>query len=203
MKHRILIFLCSLIFSGSVYTQAIDPAILESCNTGKTADYLTENEKKVLLFTNLARAYPKEFLKYYLPEAAISVNKEKEKEYASLVTELKSRPTVPMLLPDPRLTKLATAHATDMGKSGKTGHASSKGKTYEQRMKQYPDLYIGENCDYGYSEPVLIVSHLLIDSKVPSLGHRKNILNPQYKIIGVSIQPHLKWGYNCVMDFSE
>jgi len=203
MKHLLLSFLCFLFSCAGLYAQTIDPAILESCNTGRTADYLSEQEKQVLMFTNLARTQPKDFLQYYLPEAAKALNKEKEKEYAGLVKELKIRKPVSLLQPDLRLVNIAKEHATDMGKTGKTGHDSSKGKTFEQRMKQYPELQIGENCDYGYSEAVLIVAHLLIDSKVPSLGHRKNILNPDYKLFGVSIQPHKKFGYNCVMDFSE
>jgi uncharacterized protein YkwD len=201
---RLLPLICALLLACTrLFAQTIDPAILETCNTGKNAAYLSENEKQVLLYTNLARTHPKEFLKYFLPDAAQSVKEEKSKEYASLVNELDTRSALALLQPDPRLAKLAEEHATDMGKSGQTGHSSSKGKTYEQRMKKYPELFVGENCDYGYEDAILIVTHLLIDSRVPSLGHRKNILNPQYKLIGVSIQPHKKWKYNCVMDFSQ
>jgi uncharacterized protein YkwD len=203
MKHPILIFFFLLIACGCLHAQTIDPAILESCNTGKNSPFLSESEKQVLLYTNLVRTHPKEFLKYYLPDAAKSVRDEKTKEYASLVKELNTKTPLALLQPDPRLAKLAEEHASDMGKTGQTGHSSSKGKTFEQRMAKYPDLLIGENCDYGYSDPLLIVTHLLIDSKVTSLGHRKNILDPNYKLLGLSIKPHKKWTSNCVMDFSE
>ena len=42
---------------------------------------------------------------------------------------------------------------------------------------------------------------LLVDDKVPNFGHRKNILNPAFKKVGVSIRPHKVYHYNCVMEF--
>jgi hypothetical protein len=45
-----------------------------------------------------------------------------------------------------------------------------------------------------------IVLQLLIDEDVPSLGHRR-ILLEKYQTIGVSIQPHSHYGFNAVLDF--
>ena len=183
--------------------QTIDASIPEACNTGKNTPYLSDEEKQVLMYLNIARAHPKEFLAYYLPGAAKTLNEDKVPEYKSLVKELKSMKSVSMLDPDEGLTRVAKEHAEDMGTNGKMGHKSSKGKSYEERLKAYKGKAIAENCDYGYSDPVLIVTHLLIDSKEGSLGHRKNILNAAYNSAGISIQPHKIYKFNCVMDFLE
>lgn len=43
--------------------------------------------------------------------------------------------------------------------------------------------------------------NLLIDEGVKTLGHRKNILDPHAKVIGVSIQPHNLYKHICVIDY--
>ena len=91
-----------------------------------------------------------------------------------------------------------------MGKSGKAGHNTSSGKNFKSRIKTLTKTYsgIGENCDYREDDDALaIVFSLLIDKDVSDLGHRKNILHPKFQFVGVSIQPHKKYNYNCVMDF--
>ncbi len=60
---------------------------------------------------------------------------------------------------------------------------------------------MGENCDYGFEDPLTIVMRLLIDEGNPNYGHRTTILDPNFKHIGVSIQPHTKWNFNCVQEF--
>ncbi|HEV7229748.1 MAG TPA: CAP domain-containing protein [Bacteroidia bacterium] len=193
--------ICLLLF-GRLFVQAQQPdkALLEICNTAKEAGYLSDDEKRVVVYLNLARAYPDEFLNYYLKEAAEKLNQASSASYHSLLKELKNHKALPLLQPNKELWQIAMAHAQDMGKSGKMGHTSSKGKTFDQRSASF-NMKKAENCDYGNSEPLLIVTDLLIDDKVASLGHRKNILTPDFKQCGVSIQPHKKYTVNCVMDF--
>jgi len=45
------------------------------------------------------------------------------------------------------------------------------------------------------------VISLLIDENVHSLGHRKIMLSNEYTLIGVSLQPHINYGTNTVLDF--
>ena len=108
-----------------------------------------------------------------------------------------------MLLPDEGLYKASKYHAKDSGKKGIVGHTSSDGTSFSDRLPKYVKGWnrIAENCSYGYNSAVDIVSQLLLDENVPSLGHRKSILNVELQYIGVSIQPHKKYRFNCVMDF--
>ncbi len=91
-----------------------------------------------------------------------------------------------------------------MGKTGKIGHKSTDGTKTFVRIKRYAKGgYMGENCAYGPSDPLAIVMQLLVDDGVPSLGHRKTILSSNYKFVGIAIEPHKKYGHNCVQDFSD
>jgi uncharacterized protein YkwD len=61
---------------------------------------------------------------------------------------------------------------------------------------------VGENCDYGNANALIIFMSLLIDEGVSDLGHRENILRAEYKFIGVSIEPHKKYRISCVIDYA-
>jgi len=62
---------------------------------------------------------------------------------------------------------------------------------------------INENANYGTEKALDIVVGLLIDKNVPSNGHRKNILNTDSRYIGVAIEPHKRYGVNCVQNFAS
>ena len=103
-----------------------------------------------------------------------------------------------MFQPEKDLYKIALGHAKISGKNGTVGH-----QRFNERFKPVMKKYnrVAENCGYGYDDAVEIVLELLIDQGISSLGHRKNILNPIYNSIGVSIQDHKDYRTNCVMDF--
>ena len=61
---------------------------------------------------------------------------------------------------------------------------------------------IDRNIMYGSDEPTDIVAQLLVDDGVPSRGHRKNILNPDFKIVGVAFGPHTKFKNMTVQNFA-
>lgn len=92
-------------------------------------------------------------------------------------------------------------------KSGAIGHDSSvQGyRTPGDRISQFGiwNGSWGENISYGYNEARAIVVQLLIDDGVPGRGHRKNILNPSFKKIGIATGSHAKYRFMCVMDFAN
>ena len=99
-----------------------------------------------------------------------------------------------MLYPNEDCYNSARCHAYSSGRTGYVGHQR---KSKECKEKKH---YFGECCDYGNSDALQIVLSLLIDEGVPSLGHRYLCLNT-YTQVGVSIQPHKKYGTNTVIDF--
>ncbi len=164
----------------------------------------TEEEKQVVFYINLLRSNPEQFKTDILVPFVELNNIQKEKAYKSLLRELDKTPSLPLLKPHDELYESAILHAKDMGKSGKTGHKSSRGKSFEKRMQPLMNTFtgVGENCHYGTDDALFIVIDLLIDKGIPGYGHRKNLLQPDFEFVGISIQPHKKYGVNCVQEFA-
>lgn len=178
-------------------------AEIAEANTAKNVTYLTQAEKDVFLYSNLARLNPPKFertiLKEYLKVRGFKVSRYTK----SLISTLKRTKPMAMLQPKEDLYKHAQYHAKDMGRSGKVGHKSSKGKSFKKRFEKLAQSYygVGENCQYGWDQGVDIVVDLLIDLNVPDYGHRKNILQHEFTYLGVSIAKHKKYEWNCVQNF--
>lgn len=159
---------------------------------------------EVLSLINEARTNPQQFLNVrllpYIKAHDMATN-----SYAqSLIADLKKANKVAALKSSDLLTKLARGHALDMGRHGKVGHESSNGASFEKRLrKKIKTGMIAECCDYGNADALDIVMSLLIDDGIASLGHRKNILYPQLKFVGIAIEAHKTYRVNCVMDFSS
>jgi hypothetical protein len=202
MKKKInlpLILFILLVIPQIVFSQpAWDSDILEKANTAKNTRYLKDAEKQVIFYTNLARADGKLFAESYLKFYMESTGLKPDSFTASLEKDLKNIRNLPMLYPDMDLYNIARDHAVKSGKSGKQGHQG-----FEKRFRPVDRTFYsyGENCYYGGNNPLIIVMELMIDKNVSDLGHRKNLLDPGYNSIGVSIMPHKIYGYNCVMDF--
>ncbi len=175
-----------------------DQAVISKANTAAEADYLTETEKRVILLTNLARTNGPLFAQTFLSEW---MEDKKQTRYSrSLERELKKISNLPLLVPQKDLYDIAFGHAKKSGKRGTTGH-----QDFDKRFRPVMGTYsmVGENCAYGYNRARDIVIGLLIDEGIPDLGHRKNMLNPEFNSVGVAIQPHKTYQYNCVMDFGR
>jgi hypothetical protein len=198
MKVSSVLFL--LLFSLMSFSQKKwDPEVLRKANTAKDAVYLSAEEKKVIFYLNLVRLDPKLFAETYAKKHLDSAGK--NTSFAkSLLKALPSTKPMEVLMPAKDLSEFAKEHAVKSGKENKVGHGNFDERF--RKIKKTYGSYVGENCDYGYNKALDIVMRLLIDEDVPSLGHRKNILNPKYKYVGTSIKPHQGYQWNCVMDFA-
>ncbi|MCB8999567.1 MAG: CAP domain-containing protein [Bacteroidales bacterium] len=190
----------SLIYAQKYVDEKIwkrwDSATIAKANTAVNANYLSSEEKLVILITNLARTdgplFSETFLDTYMEG-------QKPSRYSkSLYRDLKNVKNLKLLFPEKDLYEVAEGHAIKSGKNGQVGHQG-----FEQRFKPLMKKYNGvaENCAYGYDYAIDIVLQLLVDQDISNLGHRLNMLNPGYDSVGVSIQPHKTYRYNCVMDF--
>ena len=199
-----IFFLFFLLLSPSLKAQtdpwqAWDAEVVGTLNTAAGTEYLNQEEKKVILFMNMARhngqLFSETLLDRYIQENRLNNNS----YIRSLRKDLKKAKGLTPLLPEEDLTVIAQGHATSTGKKGTTGHGGFK-KRFEPLMGR-PYLHVGENCSYGYERAIDIVLSLLIDEGIKDLGHRKNILAPDFNSIGVAIRPHKTYRVNCVMDF--
>lgn len=182
-----------------------DAATLEKANTAKDASYLSDDEKKVIYYTNLVRLNPDLFYKTFYSKYADSVKIKESSFTRSLNMDLTSRfKPMDVVIPKEDLSTEAKDHAVDSGKSGKMGHFTSDNKSFAVRVAKFKGVYgaVSENCDYGVKDPLGIVIDLLVDEDQAAVEHRKLILDKKQKYIGVSIQPHSKKKWTCVMDFA-
>ncbi len=176
----------------------------QNLNTAQGVDYLSDEEQKVIYLMNVARHNGNQFIRSYLNSYVKEKGMQNNEYVKSLYRDLRKIRNLEPLKPSKSLTQAADYHALDMGKTGKIGHNSSDGTSPNKRIRRFFKGYTwGENCSYGYSDAIGIVMQLLIDDGVSSLGHRKNILKKGFKYVGVSIEPHKQYRYNCVMDFAN
>ncbi len=200
------IFICLMLLPLTLAAQtspwlAWDADLVRSLNSGAESEYLNEEEKKVILFINLARQNGPLFAETFLLSYIQEKNLENSSYIRSLQRDLKNISGLDPLLPEKDLTAVAQDHARKSGEKGTTGHGE-----FEKRFKPLlgkPYVQVAENCSYGYEKAVDIVISLLIDEGIKSLGHRKNILSKEFNSVGVAIRPHSKYRINCVIDFGS
>jgi uncharacterized protein YkwD len=204
MKKNVSVILLfySIIVSGqAVMWDQWDPGILEKANTAAGFEYYSEEEKKVVFFMNLARLDGNLFAETLL-DAYVESNGTSQSSYLrSLYRDLRKVEGLPVLVPEEDLTSIAQGHATESGRTGHVGH-----KDFEKRFDPFmgnPYKKVGENCSYGHASAIDIVITLLIDEGVKNVGHRVNILNPEFNAVGVAIREHKRYRVNCVIDFGK
>lgn len=90
-------------------------------------------------------------------------------------------PTTPLTL-DTRLRCAARKHSMDMGMKNFFSHTGSNGSTFTQRITNAGYVYTaaGENIAAGQTTPTAVV-----DGWMKSTGHCNNIMNPNFKHLGV------------------
>jgi hypothetical protein len=193
----LIIFSCLIIIPNNT-PEATDEDLKADPNSARDVSYMSKTEKEVVYFLNLARRNPKDFAEKYIKPWLSS-----PEGYECYQEMLKTAP-ISVLKPSQTLSLAAQDHAKDMGETGREGHTGKNGSTLQTRISRHGkwQYTIGENCAYGYDSAEEIVVGLLLDVGVPGRGHRKNILNPAYRFVGVGIRPHTVYGTNCVQNFA-
>jgi len=203
--HRVLILLI-LLLPQALRAQPDpwsdwDTGVIMSLNSAGDTEYYNDEEKKVILFMNMARydgpLFSSTFLESYIQEKKL----DNSSYVRSLKRDLKKVSRLSPLVAEKDLTAIAQGHARKSGENGTTGHSGFKDR-FEPLMGN-PYNHVGENCSYGYEKAIDIVVSLLIDEGIKGLGHRNNILSPDFNSIGVAIRPHKTFRVNCVMDFGS
>lgn len=158
----------------------------------------TAQEKEILEVINQMRKDPQGFLEREV-KPYIDNHELKNNRYArSLIREMSNLDPLPTFSIDSSLQEMAKTFAIKSGKRGWFGH-----RNYDQRFDESAShlAHDAENIQYGLKDPVEIVIDLLIDIDVPSLGHRKNLLDPKYTVLGIGFEEHKTYGYLTVMAF--
>lgn len=178
-------------FSSPIDSSKVD---FTKINTAANAKYLSEVERRMVLEINFVRAYPKVYAQIvgqYL--AAISkedggLTNEVYVAGMELMEELKAMQALPILQPKECVFQAARAHGLDCKQRGFIAHEGSDGKQPFDRIPKYcPDIDSGNENLVGNaaSDARVPVLELLIDDGIPSRGHRYNILDPDWRWVGV------------------
>lgn len=113
------------------------------------------------------------------------------------------RQTKPMVTfnPSPGLTLGAKDHVNDQAPRGLMNHKGTDGSMAWDRVSRYGDwkTKISENMTFGPATAHEVVAALLIDDGIADRGHRKNILDPDVKMVGISCGPHKSFRVMCDM----
>ena len=147
------------------------------------------------MYINLARLYPKLFVKYELSdnnESTENNNYITDNDYKkSLVKDLNTMEPAIALLFDKDVYESAKCFAIESGIAGIVSHKRINCKRYGH----------SECCSYGLSSGKEIALQWLVDDGISSLGHRKICLDKESYNIGLNIQPHKSYGVCAVADF--
>jgi uncharacterized protein YkwD len=174
-------------------------------------------EQNLLAEMNRLRAKPKSFIpvlkeyrshfkgkKVFRPGEITLVTNEGVVAVDDAIDFLKSVGPLAALRLSAGMSKAATVHVEDLGPKGKYGHYGTDGSSPSDRLKRYgqPKVGAAENLGFGERDGRRMVLMLLIDDGVPGRGHRKNMFNPKYKVVGIGCGSHATYGYMCVIDFA-
>ncbi len=166
--------------------------IMKATATSEGFEFLTQKEKDIIQWINIARMYPKWYI-YFRKLKDIDPIYTK-----TLISKLMTmEPIKKKIIPSKKLWEIAQCHASTAGPVSHMGH---------DRVSNKCKMELNAECiHYGGGNAAYKVQRLLIDKGVPSLGHRKSMLNRNYKFIGVSIMPFGKAPQSSisVIDFSN
>jgi uncharacterized protein YkwD len=120
------------------------------------------------------------------------------------INYLKTAKPLPKLTISSGMSKASKDHVQDQGKTGEVGHNGSDKSTPFDRLNRHGKWQIiaGENISYGPNTGLAVVRDLIIDDGVSDRGHRHNIFQPKFRVIGVSCGPHKTYRIICVMTYA-
>ena len=204
----------SVIFLILLFTSAVG---FSQPNKIKDAKFLSPLENAVVYEINTARTAPKDYSalleqwkKYYdkkllkLPGETPILTKEGVGALVEAFQFLRSMKSVPLFSPSKGMSLAAKDHVKDQGRLSAGQHKGSDGSQPWDRVNRYGiwEKSIGENISYGSDKARNIVMYLIIDDGVLSRGHRKNIFNPDFRVIGVACGHHATYETVCVITFA-
>ncbi|MGI9191990.1 MAG: hypothetical protein ACR2IL_07695 [Chitinophagaceae bacterium] len=167
---------------------------LDSANTEKNNSLLSAQEKEAILYINLCRLYPQQFIQnevtpYKLPPGYSDPELNQYK--STLIATLKNRKPISALRFDRELFNDVVCYSAEIAVNDIPPH---------QRIK-CPKFRCAECIAYGFEDGRNIALQLLIDSGVPSLGHRKICLDAKYTKVGIKNATHFEYRFCSVLNF--
>jgi hypothetical protein len=159
-------------------------------------------DSQVLSEMNLARTRPGAYAEIVAERGPVIGNS------SGAITEavrfLENQKPGRALTTSPGLTQAALSHVLDCGTRGIKGHVGSDGSHVNRRANRFGQWEgrIAENISYGQLSARDTVVLLLIDEGVRDRGHRQNIFQRDFRLVGVASGAHATFGLMVVTDFA-
>ncbi len=214
---RSIILAISFIITLSLCAQTSQLSGLLLNEGVKSADFLSQLEKDIYAELNFARTNPagfcdklKEYKKFYngniieIPGKIPMMTTEGLSAINEAISFLQKQKPIEPLKISKGMSLAARDHVNDTGKKGLLGHSGSNGSQMTDRINKYGkwNITCGENIGYGYDTAFEILMQLIVDDGVKGRGHRKNIYEEKFKVVGLSFGGHSKYNFMCVMDYA-
>jgi uncharacterized protein YkwD len=179
--------------------------------------YLSKLEREVVRELNLARTQPQKYARfleqwkqYYRgklirkPHEIAIRTREGVRAVNEAIRFLRKIAPRSALKPSGGMSLGARDHVREQALKGTTGHAGRDGSQVWDRVNRYGAWRktVGENISYGPGTAREIVMELIVDDGVPDRGHRKNIFNKSFQVVGVGCGPHSVFNNMCVITFA-
>jgi uncharacterized protein YkwD len=188
-----------LVCAGMARADDMPDAVLAALNRARTdpAGFAS------VLQQYRARLYGKRYLKPGATNVWI-ITQEGTPAVDEAIAALRATPPLPPLSVNQGLALAALDQVVWQGPRGEIGHAGQGGSSPSDRQIRHGVRagMSGENISYG-ADGLQVVIDLIVDDGVASRGHRKNILNPVFRQVGIAIGPHRRYGTMCVMDLAS
>lgn len=152
------------------------------------ADVDNRLDREVLRYVNEMRRDPRAFYHKYLPQYIESHPGRFTAHYThSLKKTMLSSGPLPVFETSPALEACASRQYKYLARFKGHQLTHEQGSvSFAQRMKQAGLHCLAENLyDADNPKAIEVVIDLLIDQHIPSLGHRRNLMNPMYTHLGV------------------
>ena len=206
----------TLIFLGVILALALMSST-DAADVTESASYLSDLEAGVLREMNLARTQPRryaEFLEerrqYYRgprferPGKIAIITNEGVGAVDEAIDFLRRVKPIGALTLSRGMSRAAKDHVREQGTSGGLGHRGQNGSRMCDRANRYGKWSgkVGENISYGRSDARDVVIQLIVDDGLTDRGHRDNIFDPRFTVVGVACGEHSKYRAMCVTTFA-
>lgn len=181
-------------------------------------DFLSSLELDIVREHNLVRADPTtyaDFLEelephfdgdlFELPDGRVLRTSEGVKAVEEAIRFLRDVEPLGSVRPSRGMSLGARDLLQDQGPTGETGHVGSDGSHPWDRVSRYGEWEgsVAENVAYGPGEAREVVMQLIIDDGVKDRGHRTNIFDPAFRVVGVSCGEHARYEMMCVITYAR
>lgn len=177
------------------YYAALDRGIIDELNRARTdpSRYAAALERDLQYFNGNLFRRPGD-------ESALQTREGTSAVREAIRVLRDTRPMSPLRV-SAGMTLAAEDHVKDQAPRGLMNHRGTDGSMAWDRVSRYGEWKkkISENMTFGPLTAHDVVAALLIDDGITDRGHRKNVLDPDVRLVGVSCGTHKSYRVMCDM----